>query len=216
MNNLFQFTGNKTSAVAVTFMMEVVIPQGIAYVFVFDGFADWEPASALAELRRTFGFETRSIGLTGEPVTSMGGLRVIPDLPLLDFEPETAAILILPGGDSWMAVQHPEITYAVQAMESDHRPVAAICAATLALAHAGVLDDRMHTSNGADFIEKFVPAYLGASFYKAAPAITDRSVITASGLAPVAFAAEIFRALAPERADDIATYQSLYVRGFMD
>jgi putative intracellular protease/amidase len=197
-------------------MMEVRMPEQTAYVFVFDGFADWEPASALAELRRTFGFETKTIGLSGDTVLSMGGVRVIPDLPLSDFEPETAAVLILPGGDSWMAVRHPEITRAVLAMESEHRPVAAICAATLALAHAGLLDDRMHTSNGADFIEKFVPAYAGASFYRAAPAITDRSVITASGLAPVAFAAEIFRALVPERADDIATYQSLYVRGFMD
>ncbi|HEY6392686.1 MAG TPA: DJ-1/PfpI family protein [Bryobacteraceae bacterium] len=190
--------------------------QQTAYVFVFDGFADWEPASALAELRRTFGFETKTIGLSRDTVVSMGGLRVVPDLPLVDFEPETAAILILPGGDSWMAVQHAEITRAVRAMEGEHRPVAGICAATLALAHAGLLDDRMHTSNGAGFIEKFVPDYAGASLYRAAPAITDRSIITASGLAPVAFAAEIFRALVPERADDIATYQSLYVRGFMD
>jgi putative intracellular protease/amidase len=187
-----------------------------AYVFIFDGFADWEPASALAELRRTFGFETKTIGLSRDSVLSMGGLRVVPDLALAEFEPDTAAILILPGGDSWMAVQHPQITSVVRAMESDHRPVAGICGATLALAHAGILDDRMHTSNGAGFIEKFVPDYAGASLYRAAPAITDRSVITASGLAPVAFAAEIFRALAPERTDDIATYQSLYARGFMD
>jgi hypothetical protein len=51
----------------------------------------------------------------------MGGLRVVPDIPLAEFEPDTAAILILPGGDSWMAVQHAEITSAVRAMESDRR-----------------------------------------------------------------------------------------------
>jgi len=196
--------------------MKVPMPEQTAYVFVFDGFADWEPASALAELRRTFGFETKTIGLSRDSVVSMGGLRVIPDIPLAEFEPDAAAILILPGGDSWMAVQHAEITDVVRGMESNHRPVAGICAATLALAHAGLLDDRMHTSNGAGFIEKFVPDYAGASLYRAVPAITDRGVITASGLAPVAFAAEIFRALAPERADDIATYERLYARGFLD
>src|SRR5882724_5447237 len=196
--------------------MGVRMPQQTAYVFVFDGFADWEPASALAELRRTFGFEAKTIGLSGDPVVSMGGLRVVPDLPLADFDPDTAAILILPGGDSWMAVEHAEITAAVRAMETAHRPVAGICAATLALAHAGLLDDRLHTSNGAGFIEKFVPSYPGATFYRAVPAITDRGVITATGLAPFAFAAEIFRTLAPERADDIATYESLYARGFLD
>jgi putative intracellular protease/amidase len=194
--------------------MEVPMPQQTAYVFVFDGFADWEPASALAELRRTFGFETKAIGLSRDSVVSMGGLRVVPDIPLAEFEPATAAILILPGGDSWMAGQHAEITSVVRAMEADHRPVAGICAATLALAHAGLLDDRLHTSNGVGFIEKFVPDYAGANHYRAAPAITDRGVITASGLAPFAFAAEIFRVLAPERADDIAPYESLYgVRG---
>ncbi len=37
--------------------------------------------------------------------------------------------------------------------------VAAICGATLALAHAGLLDKRPHTSNGAGFLEMFCPAY---------------------------------------------------------
>ena len=192
------------------------MPQRTAYVFIFDGFADWEPASALAELRRTFGFATKAIGLSREPVVSMGGLRVVPDLALLEFEPDTAAILILPGGEFWMSAEHPEITAVVRAMESAHRPVAGICAATLALAHAGLLNDRLHTSNGAGFIEKFVPGYPGASFYRAVPAITDRGVITATGLAPIPFAAEIFRTLAPERAHDIATYENLYARGFVD
>jgi putative intracellular protease/amidase len=69
-----------------------------AYVLLSNGYADWEPASALAELRRTFGFSVRTIGLTSETVVSMGGLRVIPDLTLPEFEPESADILILPGG----------------------------------------------------------------------------------------------------------------------
>ena len=51
-----------------------------AYLFVFDGFADWEPASALAELRRTFGFSVQTVGLTRDPVKSMGGLKILPDL----------------------------------------------------------------------------------------------------------------------------------------
>jgi len=48
-----------------------------ACLFVFDGFADWEPASALAELRRTFGFSVQTVGLTKNPVTSMGGLKIL-------------------------------------------------------------------------------------------------------------------------------------------
>ena len=190
--------------------------QRTAYVFVFDGFADWEPASALAELRRTFGFATRTMGPGRDPVVSMGGLRVVPDLSLDEFEPGMATILILPGGEQWMKAERPEISAAVRAMAAGDRPVAAICAATLALAHAGLLDDRLHTSNGAGFIEKYAPGYRGMSFYRAAPAVSDRSVVTASGVAPIAFAAAIFRMMAPEREREVAGYEHLYARGFLE
>jgi hypothetical protein len=53
-----------------------------AYVLLRTGYADWEAASALAELRRTFGFAVKTIGLAAETVVSMGGLKVMPDLPL--------------------------------------------------------------------------------------------------------------------------------------
>lgn len=187
-----------------------------AYVLVRPGYADWEAASALAELRRTFGFLVRAMGLTSETVVSMGGLKVTPDLPLSEFEPESASILILPGGDSWMNGEVPEVSKAVRAIVALHRPVAAICAATLALAHAGLLDDRLHTSNGKDFISKYVSQYRGHNLYRASQSMSDRSVITANGLAPFAFAAEIFRALAPQRKQDIETYEKLYARGLLD
>lgn len=186
------------------------------YVLLRDDYADWEPASALAELRRSFGFSVQSMGLTTAPIVSMGGLRIIPDIALSDFVPESAAILILPGGDAWMEGEVVEVSEAVNAMVAVGQPVAAICAATLALAHAGLLDDRGHTSNGRGFIEKYVRKYWGHGMYRASHAVSDRLVITANGVAPFAFAAEIFRTLAPERKLDIETYESLYARGLLD
>jgi putative intracellular protease/amidase len=187
-----------------------------AFVFLHNGYADWEPASALAELRRSFGFEVKTVSLTGAPVESMGGLRVIPDMTLAEFPPEAAAVFILPGGDSWMTAEVPAVSEAVRAMAALRRPVAAICAATLALAHAGLLDEHAHTSNGRGFIARFVPRYRGESLYRPLPAVSDGGVITANGLAPFPFAAEIFRAIAPERSEDIATYEKLYARGLLD
>ena len=108
------------------------------------------------------------------------------------------------------------MSHAVRAVVALGRPVAAICAATLALAHAGLLDDRLHTSNGAGFIEKHVPEYQGQNMYRPLKAVRDRGVITANGLAPFAFAAEIFRALVPGREEDIETYEGLYSRGLLD
>jgi putative intracellular protease/amidase len=100
-----------------------------AYLFIFDGFADWEPASAVAELRRTFGFSVQTIGLT-RVVTSMGGIRVLPDLPISDAEPDLANVLILPGGDAWMRGEIEQVTGFIKALTDARRPVAAICAAT--------------------------------------------------------------------------------------
>src|SRR5262249_17922146 len=152
-----------------------------------NGYADWEPASALAELRRTFGFSVITLGMTAGPIVSMGGLKVIPDLVLSEFEPESARMLILPGGDSWMSGELPDVSSAVRSMISLKRPVAAICPATLALAYAGLPDDRLHTSNGKDFIGKYVPTYRGQALYRPLQCVSDRSAITANGLAPNAF-----------------------------
>jgi len=187
-----------------------------AYVLLRNDYADWEAASALAELRRSFGFSVQTMGLTTEPILSMGGLRVIPDIALPDFAPESAAILILPGSDAWREGEVVEVSEAVNAMAALGQPVAAICAATLALAHAGLLDDREHTSNGRGFIAKYVHKYRGQAMYRASQAVSDRLVITANGVAPFAFAAEIFRTLAPGRKLDIETYESLYAKGLLD
>jgi putative intracellular protease/amidase len=187
-----------------------------AFVLIRSGFADWEAASALAELRRTFGYSVKAIGLSSESVVSMGGFEVIADLSISEFVPESASILILPGGDAWTEGEVAEVSHAVRAVVALSRPVAAICAATLALAHAGLLDSRLHTSNGKGFIEKHVSKYRGQDLYQPLRSVRDKCVVTANGLAPFAFAAEIFRALVPEREGDIAIYESLYSRGLLD
>ena len=187
-----------------------------AYALLRNGFADWEAASALAELQRTFEYSVKVIGLSSDSVVSMGGFRVATDLTLAEFIPDSASILVLPGGDAWTKGELPEVSHAVRAVVALGQPVAAICAATLALAHAGLLDDRLHTSNGAGFIEAHVPQYRGQDMYRPLKSIRDRGVITANGLAPFAFAAEIFRALVPGREEDIETYERLYSRGLLD
>lgn len=75
--------------------------------------------------------------------------------------------------------------------------------AALATAHADLLNDRAHTSNGRAFVGKYLPEYYRHSLYWAERAVSDRQVITANGLAPLAFNAEIFRTVAPAHSDDI-------------
>jgi len=87
-----------------------------AYVLLRNGFADWEAASALAELQRTFEYSVRVIGLSSRTVVSVGGMKVTTDLTLSEFVSDSASILILPGGDAWTEGDVPEVSQALRAV----------------------------------------------------------------------------------------------------
>jgi putative intracellular protease/amidase len=186
------------------------------HILVFNGFADWEPSYALAELRRSGGHQVITVGFTGDEVTSMGGLRVRPDRALADVHPEDVRLLILPGGDMWEsedAYPRGELETFLDEVLTENRPVAAICGATVALARAGLLDDRRHTSNMPAYLAEHVPSYRGAEFYEPGLAVYDRGVITASGLGPVEFARAIFAELGVFSDSDRAAWYEMFKHG---
>ncbi len=186
------------------------------HVLLFDGFADWEPSYALAELRRWGRHSVTTIGFGTSPITSMGGLRVVPDRSLESVRADEVHIFIMPGGDLWeQADMYPRAALEATLAEviAAGRPVAAICAATLALARAGVLDERRHTSNAPEYLNDLVPSYAGAARYDPALAVRDRGIITASGLGPVDFAREIFAELELFSAADLELWYGMFRHG---
>jgi putative intracellular protease/amidase len=178
-----------------------VIPMSSrnVHLFVFDSMADWEASFAIAGInnpqlqREPSPYRIVTAGSTPKPVTTMGGLRILPETTLSEIDPNQSAMLILPGGDRWEFGNNLEAIELARVFFVESVPVAAICAATLALARAGMLDDFHHTSNSREYLAS--SGYRGGSFYCDVPAITDEGVITASGIAPVEFAREIFRSL---------------------
>jgi putative intracellular protease/amidase len=140
-----------------------VTPDKSIYVLVFGGMADWEPAHALAELRRWGNRHVVAVGLDRSPVRTMGGLQITPDVALSEVGADAIELLILPGGDMWESGVYPrdELESLVRSLIAVKTPVAAICAATIALARAGVLDDRRHTSNALADLERHAPNYRG-------------------------------------------------------
>jgi putative intracellular protease/amidase len=172
------------------------MPAKAIYLLVVPGFADWEPAHALAELRRHGGYRVEVVALTTELVESMGGLKVQPSRTLAEVDPADVAVFILPGGDRWeTAPMEPALVALLNRLDAAGIPIAAICAATVAITRAGLLRGRRHTSNGRDYLEQKVPGYEGGAEYVEAPAVRDRGLITASGLADVEFAAELLSEL---------------------
>ncbi|MFD5567917.1 type 1 glutamine amidotransferase family protein [Streptomyces cadmiisoli] len=163
------------------------------HLAVYDTFADWETGHATAHLARA-GYPVRTVGPTTDPVTSIGGLRVQPDLALADLRPEDSSLLILPGADLWDAGEDlAPFARTARAFLAAGVPVAAICGATAGLAREGLLDDRGHTSAVCFYLA--VTGYQGGERYVEADAITDRGLITAGPTEPVAFAREILRLL---------------------
>lgn len=181
------------------------------YLLVIDGFADWEPAHAVAELRRTGGYRVETAGLTPDPVSSMGGVRVLPSTTIAAVDPEDAAVFILPGGDRWGEPSiERELQPVLERLDRHRVPIAAICAATAAIARMGLLNGRKHTSNGLDFLKSQAPGYRDERQYIDAPAVRDRGLITASGLADVEFARELFEELNVLTAADRAVWAAMF------
>ncbi|MFJ9020890.1 type 1 glutamine amidotransferase family protein [Streptomyces sp. NPDC102259] len=163
------------------------------HLAVYDTLADWETGFATAYLARN-GYEIRTVGRSLEPVASVGGLRILPDLALDAVRPEDSSLLILPGADLWDTSDDlAPFARTARAFLDAGVPVAAICGATAGLAREGLLDDRDHT--GAVSFYLAATGYGGGDRYVEADAVTDARLITAGPTEPVAFAREIFRLL---------------------
>ena len=181
------------------------------YLLVVEGFADWEPAHAVAELRRYGKYRVETVGLTRDPVASMGGIRVLPSKSIGEVDPADVAVFILPGGDRWENQPvEKELQALLEKMDQQQVPIAAICGATTAVASMGLLMGRRHTSNGLPYLRAKVPGYSEAEQYVDEPAVRDCGLITASGLGDVEFARELFEELNVLEPNDRATWARIF------
>lgn len=190
----------------------------IAYISVYDTFADWEPGHLLAELRtgRFTGtpFAVSSVAESLDPVTTMGGLRLQPDALLADADPGAADLLILPGAELWDAGGGAAFAGLAERFLAAGTPVAAICGATFGLARVGLLDDRRHTSAAPEYLAG--SGYAGGALYEDARAVVDDNnglLITAGPDSPVQFAGATLEALGLVPETTLAAYAGVFDRG---
>jgi transcriptional regulator GlxA family with amidase domain len=93
-------------------------------------------------------FETFTVGRSGEKITAIGGLEVVPryswaDAPSID-------ILVVPGGFGTRALLRDEATLAwIREQATRSRQVASVCTGALLLAKLGFLRDRRGTTHWA-------------------------------------------------------------------
>jgi putative intracellular protease/amidase len=185
-------------------------------VFLFDGFSDWEIAYVTPELNKSERFDLIYVSEKGNSITSMGGLHVKPTCSLTDLNPETIDMLILPGGTAWEEGKITAIEDLTKRIAENEKPIAAICAATTYLGQLGLLNKRKHTSNGLNYLKEVAPDYRGDEHYVSAWAVADKNIITATGVAPIEFAREIFRAIELYDEENLEKWFQVFKNGVLD
>lgn len=167
------------------------------YLALADQLADWEYGHVAAQVNmqqfqvEPGRYEIKTVGLTLDPIRTLGGVRMLPDIALADVSLDDAAMLVLPGGDGWETGALAAFGKLARTFREAGKPVAAICGATVALAAEGLLDDVAHTSN---FLEG-LGSYGGAALYRNERVVRDQGVITAGGASALEWAREVLAEL---------------------
>lgn len=190
------------------------------YVYTLDTMADWEIGYVTAELNSGRFFKkdapdvsVKTVGISKEPVKTMGGLSIIPDCVIEDIAINDKSVLLLPGGNTWEEPKHGIVIKKAIELLSTGATVCAICGATVALAHEGLLDQHPHTSNGVGFLEMFCPSYKGSSYYVDKPSVVGDNLITASASGALLWAKQIIEHLGVFRPDTLEEWYAYFNTG---
>jgi len=186
------------------------------YLYVLDTLADWEIGYLTAELRSRRFFADMNlvvpivkVGASLDEITTMGGMTIRPDLALDQLELEDDDLLLLPGADTWFEPANRGILLVAKERIALDLPVAAICGATFGLASVGALDAKRHTSNDPGYLKAVAKDYAGQALYLDLPAVSDRKLVTASGLSALDFTYEVVKVLGVFRPETLEAWKGL-------
>ncbi|WP_232728022.1 MULTISPECIES: type 1 glutamine amidotransferase family protein [Methanobacterium] len=179
--------------------------------------ADWEISFLTSELVSKRYFKNQNedvtilkVGSTKAPIKTLGGMIINPDITVNEMDIND--LLILPGADTWFEQDNQKIIKVAKDRIEKGLKIAAICGATGALAKAGALNNKKHTSNDIEYLKMFSPEYTGEAYYVNEPVIKDENLITASGLAPIEFTYEIIKQLDLFSEETLSAWYNLYIK----
>ncbi len=112
-----------------------------------DGFEEIEAIAPLDLLRRA-GVEVVMAGVPGRQVTGKCGVTVVADALLADVSADGFDVLFLPGGPAVTKLRgNGSVIQLIRSFHESDRLIAAICAAPLLLADAGILNGKRFTAH---------------------------------------------------------------------
>ena len=164
---------------------------------LLEQYADWEAAyvSAAIHMLGQGKFVVKTVSLSEDPVTSIGGMRAVADYTVGSAPKDYDALLLI-GGLCWREERAQQMIPLVEHCVKRGKVLGGICDAAAFLASIGVLDSVKHTGNRLSALQEWKGTkYKGAENYQAKQAVFDRNIITANGSAPLEFAREVLTAL---------------------
>lgn len=185
----------------------------ILYI-ILEQWADWELAyiSSAVNMLGRGKFENKTLSLTKSAVTSIGGVKCLPDYDLqtarLDFD---AAILI--GGTSWHSENVLQVKPLIDACLKSGKVLGAICDACRFLGSIGALNGAKHTANDLKELKQY-SAYTNEQGFLHRQAVSDNNIITANGTAALEFAQEVLRTLSVAPEEKIKSWYDFHKLGF--
>ena len=185
----------------------------ILYV-ILEQWADWELAYVSSAVNMLGGgaFENKTVSLAKNAVTSIGGIRCLPDYDAQGV-PSDYDALILIGGMSWRTESALQLKPLIDSCVKSGKVLGAICDACRFLASVGALNGASHTANDLNELKQH-PAYTNERGFVPRQAVSDKNIVTANGTAALEFAQEILRALSVAPEAQIKGWYDFHKLGF--
>ncbi len=185
----------------------------ILYV-ILEQWADWELAyiSSAVNMLGNGKFENKKLSLTKDAVTSIGGVKCLPDYDLQSVPSEYDALILI-GGMSWHNENAMQIKPLIDACIKKDKVLGAICDACRFLGSVGALNNAKHTANDLNELKQY-SAYTNEQGFIHRQAVSDNKIITANGTATLEFAQEILKALSVASDEQIKGWYDFHKLGF--
>lgn len=185
----------------------------ILYV-ILEQWADWELAyiSSAVNMLGNGKFENKKLSLTKDAVTSIGGVKCLPDYDLQSVPSEYDALILI-GGMSWHNENAMQIKPLIDACIKKDKVLGAICDACRFLGSVGALNNAKHTANDLNELKQY-SAYTNEQGFTHRQAVSDNKIITANGTATLEFAQEILKALSVASDEQIKGWYDFHKLGF--
>lgn len=144
------------------------------------------PGVELLDLTGPYHFLAAMIGATvhlattgadDEPVTTSGGMRIMPTTTL-DAAPTAPTMILVPGGDTGVLLADDRAMASLQRLGRAARIVTSVCSGSIALAAAGLLDGKRATSHWS--VRHLLPGY--GAIEVDDRVVEDGNVLTAAGV----------------------------------